>query len=149
LKGDIITFVRQKTKFTTTTGVKEIKVYVHEELLKIINKWGTAQRMPENYIFPVIKNSSDFIAADKARAKMKKVCNHKLSEIGRQLGFEVHLCLNLARHSFATMLKISGTPVSFISDAMGHTNTVTTEHYLKSLPIENMKEISSQLMSFA
>jgi len=34
----------------------------------------------------------------------------------------------VARHSFATSLMLNGIPVAFISQAMGHTNSVTTEH---------------------
>jgi integrase len=45
------------------------------------------------------------------------------------------------------MLKLTGTPVSFISDAMGHSNSAMTEHYLKSLPDENRMEMSSKLLS--
>lgn len=71
-----------------------------------------------------------------------------LNQIGTKLGFNVRLNLNLARHSFATMLKISGTPTSFITDALGHSNSKTTEHYLKSIPDEKYKNISDKLLEF-
>jgi integrase/recombinase XerD len=63
------------------------------------------------------------------------------------LGFDVHLCLNLARHSLPTMHKLLGIPVAFISDAMGHANSEMTSHYLKSLPDENLKDMSAKLLS--
>ncbi len=59
-----------------------------------------------------------------------------LNKIGIKLGFDVRLNIAIARHSFATKQKLSGTPVSFISDAMGHSSVAVTEHYLKSLPDE-------------
>jgi site-specific recombinase XerD len=71
-----------------------------------------------------------------------------LFKIGRDLGFEVRLTLSLARHSFATKMKIDGVAVSAISDALGHTTTTTTEHYMKSLPNEHLKQMSSNLLKF-
>ena len=80
--------------------------------------------------------------------RYKSLSNQKLSKIGTELGFGVHLCLNLARHSYATKMKIDGCPIGFIGEALGHSNTSTTEHYLKSLPNENLKIMSENLLSF-
>ena len=80
--------------------------------------------------------------------RQKNATNQILGRIGRELGFNVHLCLNLARHSFATKLKIDNVSVAAISDAMGHTSTSTTEHYMKSLPPENLKIMSNSLLAF-
>ncbi len=74
--------------------------------------------------------------------------NKMLRKIGIKLGFDMHLCLNLARHSFATRLKIDGTPTSFISDAMGHSNSQVTEHYLKSIPTKQYQYMSESLLQF-
>ena len=40
IQGDMFTFIRQKTKNTTTSGAKEIKVYLHVMLREIIAAWG-------------------------------------------------------------------------------------------------------------
>ena len=40
IQGDMFTFIRQKTKNTTTSGAKEIKVYLHDMLREIIAAWG-------------------------------------------------------------------------------------------------------------
>jgi hypothetical protein len=40
-------------------------------------------------------------------------------------------------------MKIDGVSVAAISDALGHTTTITTEHYIKSLPNEQLKLMSS------
>ena len=147
LNGDTLTFIRQKTK-RTASGSKEIRVHINVEMKKIITDWKNRNSNAEDYVFPIIKDLTDCLEMEKGVIKMKRICNKKLSAIGKELGFEVHLCLNLARHSFATMLKISGTPIAFISDAMGHATSTTTEHYLKSIPDENMEQLSSQLLSF-
>ena len=81
-------------------------------------------------------------------ANCLQISNKVLSKIGVGLGFDVHLCINLARHSFATSHKLNGTPVSFISDALGHSSMVTTEHYMKSLPTDMLRDLNSKLLSF-
>ncbi|MEJ7675009.1 MAG: tyrosine-type recombinase/integrase [Chitinophagaceae bacterium] len=88
------------------------------------------------------------IEKNKRQTRQSKVINKKLNLIGHKLGFEFRLSLNIARHSFATRLKLDGTPLSFISDALGHSSTKTTEHYMKSIPDENLKRISDSLLNF-
>jgi integrase/recombinase XerD len=56
--------------------------------------------------------------------------------------------LALASHPFATIMKINNLAVASISEALGHASTMTTEHYMKSLPNENLKVMSSNLLSF-
>ncbi len=66
------------------------------------------------------------------RKNHQRLINRMLNGIGEKLGFEVRLNLNLARHTFATMLKINETPTAYITDVLGDSNSKTTE----SLPQE-------------
>lgn len=148
IKGENIVFVREKTKNTNTVTDKTITVYLHPVLREIIENWGNKPRNPESYIFPVVNRCKTMLASEKKRKNHSRLTNRMLNQIGKTLGFEVRLNLNLARHSFATMLKISGTPTPFITDALGHSNSKTTEHYLKSIPDEKYKNISDKLLEF-
>lgn len=149
IQNDSFTFIREKTKLSCRSNVKEIRVYIHDDMKRIIADHGNKSNKPDDYVFPVLKTGTDVYRQHRDRSRYKRYVNGKLSAIGKKLGFDVHLCLNLARHSFATMLKISGTATSHIGDAMGHTSTKTTEIYMKSLPSENMKNLSNQLLAFA
>ena len=149
IKGDMLTFIREKTKLRCKSGVKEIKVFLHDDMKRIISEYGSSLKKPDDYIFPIMNLKTDLVRQQIDKTRHKRACNRKLAKIGVKLQFDVHLCLNLARHSFATMLKLSGTPLSFISDAMGHTTSKTTEHYLKSIPDENIQQLSGQLLNFA
>jgi site-specific recombinase XerD len=71
-----------------------------------------------------------------------------LTVIGKNLGFNFNVTINLARHSFATTLKLNGTSVAFISEMLGHTSLKTTQHYLKSIPGEERKAVSDSLLNF-
>lgn len=148
-KNDSFTFIREKTKTTVKSGVKEIRVYLHDEIKRIIAEFGNPSKHPDEYVFPILTKGTDAMRQYQDRIRHNKIVNRKLAQIGKKLGFDVHLCLNLARHSFATTLKISGQPLAHVSEAMGHHSITTTSIYMKSLPLENMKELSNQLLSFA
>ena len=122
LKDDCFTFVREKTKRTSNTE-KQITVYLHPEAKRIIEEWGNKSTDLNDYVFSLLNGYKTIASKEIARGRHRRVINKKLSAIGKKLGFDVHVCLNLARHSFATRLKIDGTPTSFISDAMGHSNS--------------------------
>jgi integrase len=146
IKGDALSFVREKTKRTNKVSGKEIKVYVSAEVLDILDKIGIKDGKPDDFVFPIINHNLGVIEKEKRRAHFQRLHNRVLNKIGKKLKFDVSLCFNLARHSFATMLKLNGTPVSFISEAMGHSNGSVTESYLKSLPSDKVKSISDSLL---
>lgn len=148
LKQDTLSFVREKTKHTNRVADKQITVYLHDDIKRIIEKWGNRSRNPEDHIFPIINGQKTAAEREKRRESIQRVTNKKLNAIGKKLGFSERLTLNLARHSFATHLKVSGTPTAFITDALGHSSAKTTEHYLKSIPTEKYKEISESLLNF-
>lgn len=149
VQANMITFVRHKTRHTSSNGQKEIKVYMHDLTKAIIKEWGNPPTDTDDFIFPFLNNKMTAEKMNDTISRHKRISNKMLSHIGRKLGFEVHLCLNLARHSFATKLKIENkVSLAAISDAMGHTTTNTTMHYMKSLPDEMIKDMSAGLLEF-
>jgi integrase/recombinase XerD len=145
IRGNMISFIRAKTSRTSNES-KEIIVYLHPEAKKIIERWGTLNT--KDYLFPHFRGLATDVERKHAKDVMARNINRDLRAIGEQLGFEVNLTLNLARHSYATRLKIDGVATSFISDALGHSNGSTTEHYLKTLPDQKFKTISEGLLKF-
>ncbi|MBC7720996.1 MAG: site-specific integrase [Pedobacter sp.] len=148
IKGDMLCFVRRKTRTTNSVVDKQINVYLHPEAIEIIKRWGNVSKKPNDYIFPILNNAVGALKQSETFKRYRRVSNKMLRQIGEDLGFSVKLCLNLARHSFGTRLKLDGVSVSFISDAMGHSSSKTTEHYLKSIPDDKYKEMSSRLLEF-
>ena len=136
IKGDMITFVRGKT-LNTTSETKEIMVYLHPEAKRIIEKWGTLKT--DDYIFPCFRGTK----SDIERKKSKDILARK------KLKFEFNITLSLARHSYATRLKIDGTSTAFISEALGHSSSTVTAHYMKTLPDAQYKKISETLLEFS
>ncbi len=145
IKGDMITFVRSKTS-KTNSQTKEIMVYMHPEVKRIIEKWGTLDT--DDYIFPCFRGTKTDIERKKAKDIFARNLNRDMRPVGKALGLPMNLTLNLARHSFATRLKIDGTPAAFISEALGHSSTTVTAHYMKTLPDNKYKEMSESLLKF-
>jgi integrase len=145
IKGDRIIFVRSKTA-NTNHETKEIIVHLHPEIKRIIEKWGDLNT--KDYIFPCLRGIETNIERKRVKDMFARNLNRDLHPIGKALGFEIPLNLNLARHSYATRLKIDGIPTSMISDAMGHSSSVVTEHYLKSIPNAMVQKISESLLNF-
>lgn len=145
VKGNVITFIRSKTS-NTKQDVEEIIVFLHDEAKTIMQKWGQLDN--EDYIFPAFRGTKTEVERLKIKRNTARNLNRSLREIGEKLGFNVNLTLNLARHSFATKLNIDGVNTSMIKDALGHSSAKTTEHYMKTLPVDNYRKISDNLLNF-
>lgn len=63
-----------------------------------------------------------------------------MKRIGDDIGYDKPLTTYAARHSYATILKRSGTPLGFISESLGHKSLQTIEAYLDSFEDETRSE---------
>jgi integrase len=61
------------------------------------------------------------------------VINRHLKEIGRKMKLPLSLTMYVARHSWASIAREKGIPLSVISEGMGHDSESTTQIYLASL----------------
>ncbi|MBN9295390.1 MAG: site-specific integrase [Filimonas sp.] len=145
VKGDMLSFNRAKT-IRTKMDAKEIVIYFHPEARRIVQKWGNMDK--KGYLFPCFNDTTSDMERKSKKDIFARNLNRDMRPIGKALKLPFHLTLELARHSYATKLKLDGTPTSFISDAMGHSNSKTTEHYMKTLPDSSYKVISDNLLRF-
>jgi integrase len=132
--GDLSTieFVRSKTRLTRKSSQRKIEIVILPETKAIIEKWGKLEEDPESYVFPFFEKG--FTPEQKRKTVMQliKTTNKYLGRLSQQLELPVKITTYSARHSFASILKESGAPVEYISEALGHSNQQTTESYLKS-----------------
>lgn len=82
-----------------------------------------------NLIFPILARNKKRL---KYNTSLKNLNNH-LRRISGLLGFEHQITTYVARHSWASMAKRGGVPISTISECMGHTSEKTTQIYLSSI----------------
>lgn len=140
-----ICFVRQKTE-RTTKNRKEIRAIISPQIQTIIDKWGN-KPLRENYIFPYMKGNETAIERKAIVRDVVKRINKRMKLIGQELGIG-DITTYTARHSFATVLKRSGTNISYISESLGHTDLRTTEAYLASFEKEERSKNTQLLTSF-
>ena len=74
-----------------------------------------------------------------------KTTNKYIKRIATACEINKEVSTYTARHSFATVLKRSKAPISFISEALGHSSQKTTQTYLDSFEEEAKRQWSEQL----
>ena len=109
--------------------------------------WGKADRSDENYIFNVFEPSMS--AEEKYTKKLNTIrsINGYMKRLGKKLEVNTKITTYVARHSWATLLKNTGTSVEEISESLGHSSIATTKNYLDSFPKEHKKETANKLSS--
>lgn len=111
----------------------------------IIEKWGNNPRK-SIYIFPFMKAGDDAWEHEKKKKNLTKHINDRMKVIGEKLNIG-KITTYVARHTYATVLRNEGVPVSIISPMLGHTSVTTTEIYLADLESENRAR-NAHLLSF-
>jgi site-specific recombinase XerD len=144
IHGDHIHFRRAKT-INTNRNSKPIDIVISPEVKQIIDRWGTKPELPDSYIFPFLTDDQTAEKKHAIVAQVVQMTNQYIKRVAAKVGIESNITTYTARHSFATVLKRSGVNVTFISDALGHTNIKTTENYLDSFEDEQKKEIAKKL----
>jgi integrase len=93
---------------------------------------------PDSYVFPIL-DPKRHISPRQVKNRLHKVLgqvNEDLKVLAEQAGITTKLTTYVARHSFATALKMSGTNTAVISQAMGHKSEAVTAVYLDSFASE-------------
>ena len=141
---DTIVFVRHKTAHNRKTV--PILVEKMPELEEIIERWGSKPALPDTYVFNVLTSG---LTPAVERAKIQgatKTLNKYIGRIAGQVGINGKVTSYTARHSFATVLKLEGENIAYISEALGHSNLKTTENYLKSFDRATRKKAAKKLL---
>lgn len=120
IKGEYIEFIRAKTERATRDNPKPITVYISEELLEIIDRWGNKDKTPNNYIFPILTPGLSALDRHTAISSFIQFINLRMHKVGKQLSIEKKLTTIVSRHSFSTQLKRCGASTEFIQEALGH-----------------------------
>ncbi|MDP4286234.1 MAG: site-specific integrase [Bacteroidota bacterium] len=101
----------------------------------------------ESYVFPIFnENHITSQSMHNRRTKMLREVNLRLKEIGQLAKIKTELTTYVARHTYATVLKKGGIPISIIKEAMGHDNEKTTQIYLDSFENKIIDEASKVIL---
>lgn len=140
-----ITFIRSKTAHSR----KQAKV-IHAPLTplmrEIMERSGNgAIGLPDRFIFRHAKGKEKPLEVSMLVRKVISSCNSAMKILAADLGIPA-FSTYAARHSFATVLKKSGTDISFISESLGHTSIAMTENYLAGYDKEERIRFAQNLI---
>lgn len=130
---DTIFYARSKTG-------QRLQVGLLPALQKIIEKYRT----DSPYIFPYIDSASSRSVYTQYRYTLGMV-NRYLKQLGKLLHIDIPLTTYVARHSWATIAKNEGIPISLISEGLGHTSEKTTQIYLASFPVDAVNRVNESV----
>lgn len=137
IQNNRIHYTRSKTK-------GKFNIEIIENTQEILSYYKEQNR-PTQYVFPILLNEK--LTPEQVHYRKQKVLktyNSRLKEIAKLVQVDAKLTSYVARHSFATILKMKGTSIEKISEMMGHADVSVTMNYLKEfsnddLDIENRK----------
>jgi integrase/recombinase XerD len=148
IQDGYIIFTRAKTERTTRTDPRQITVYITEDMQRIIENYGSKDRIPDNCVFPIMNKTLNPLQQYELVPLFTKFINEGMKSIINILGLDKKVTTIVSRHSFSTQLKRSGASTEFIQEALGHTDKKTTENYLDSFDKELKKEFAGKLALF-
>ncbi|MBD5357624.1 MAG: site-specific integrase [Bacteroides sp.] len=135
LKNGYIIYRRRKTG-------QQLSIAWTKEMQRLLEKY------PENetqFLFPIIRhlNSNERYVYRNVAYKI----NYNLKKIANMVGVSIPLTLYVARHSWASVAKAKGIPLSVISEGMGHDSELTTQIYLASLDTSVVDHANSIILN--
>lgn len=138
IEGKRLHYIRQKTG-------KLIKLGLSDEAIQIIERYAPESK---GYLFPILDHKVHKTSLQKQNRihKILGKVNKNLKLLAAQLGVEANLTTYVARHSFASILKKSGVNIALISEALGHSDLITTQIYLDSFDNEQVDEAMKNLL---
>ena len=134
LKNGYITYRRHKTG-------QQLIIEWTKEMQMMLDKY------PENksdYLLPIIRNKE--VNEHCTYRNTGYNINHNLKSIAGMVGVNIPLTLYVARHSWASIAKAKGIPISVISEGMGHDSEATTQIYLASLDTSVVDKANSLIL---
>lgn len=135
LKAGYIVYRRRKTG-------QQLTIAWTKQMQALLDKY------PENktaYLLPIITNP-DAIERYAYKNAGDRI-NHNLKKVAKRAGITIPLSMYVARHSWASIAKSKGIPVSVISEGMGHDSESTTQIYLASLDTTVIDDANSLILN--
>lgn len=134
LRDGYVVYRRRKTG-------RKLMIAWTAEMQTILNKYPAN---PTQYLLPIISRvgGNDRVAYLNKSYKV----NRSLRKIGSMVGLPGALTLYVARHSWASIARAKGVPLSIISEGMGHESESTTRIYLATLDTRAVDRANAMIL---
>tara|TARA_R110000782_G_scaffold237188_1_gene323288 strand:+ start:1960 stop:3240 length:1281 start_codon:yes stop_codon:yes gene_type:complete len=124
-------YIRSKTK-------KNFSIKLTQESLMILNEYNISEKGKNDLIFPI-----GYVNTALGRSNYdqnRKRINGRFKILAEMVGFEGNMTTYVIRHSWATIAKKNGVPISVIGESLGHEDYSTTETYLDSFDHDTLDD---------
>lgn len=135
LKGNVLYYRRKKTN-------QLLMIRWEPCMQEIVRRYEAVASSP--YLFDII-GDPDADPRKQYQNAMYRINRH-LKLIGQELGLCQPLTMYCARHSWASIARDEGIPLSVISEGMGHDSEKTTQIYLASLKTEVIDKANRKIL---
>ena len=136
LNGKTLTYYRQKT------GTK-VKLNLNDKSIGILSKYT---RGDSDYLFPTGELSDDEDKKHRQIYSRLGSYNRYLKKIAKLADIDKDITSYYARHAWASLAYAEGISMAIISAALGHTNTKTTQIYIKGIDDNSITESNNKLI---
>ena len=109
---------------------------------EIVDRYSSSGMSP--YLLAIINNPDGDIR--KQYRNVQSLINRNLKAIGVSINITIPLTMYVARHSWASVARNEGIPVSVISEGMGHDSEKTTQIYLASLETQVIDKANRKIL---
>lgn len=143
-----IEFIREKTKRTKKGNIKPIQVPLTDFAKTFIEKYGTNDRTPNGFIFPILDNNMTAENLHLAKLNFIRFVNQHIKKMAKANNLNENISTYWARHSFATTAVRKKASLEFVSEALGHSDLKTTKNYFAGFEDKTKKEILEDITDF-
>lgn len=143
IRNEEFRFVRQKT-FSKLPD-KQIRVFLNEKLISIIERHGTDKNQ-NGYIFDVVPWGASKMEEEKRIRSVIATVNPQLKKIANIIGINPEISTYYARHSFATIMHELGASIITLKNVIGHEDIKSTQVYIGYDRKERLIELQNRLL---
>lgn len=136
LKGKVLTYRRKKTG-------QLLSIQWERCMQEIVDKYASTFMSP--YLLSIIGDPNGDIRKQYHHVQAR--INRNLKNIGAALDLSIPLTMYCARHSWASIARNEGIPISVISEGMGHDSESTTQIYLASLETQVIDKANRKILN--
>lgn len=136
LKNEELCYRRKKTN-------QLLSIHWENCMQDILKRYEATSQ--SHYLFAIINDQNKDSRKQYLNSLYK--INRSLKIIGNEIGLNLPLTMYCARHSWASIARDEGVPLSVISEGMGHDSEKTTQIYLASLKTEVIDKANRKILN--
>lgn len=146
--GNSFVFFRGKTRRTSKSNLKEIKVLLNDFSKQVIEKYGVHENKPTGYVFDILEEGISPDERKRRIDKFNRFIGKHLKVLAASVEVDTKISPKWARYYFTTHLTRNGAPLEFSQEALGHSSKGTTEAYFDGFDDATKTKYLKGIMDF-